>query len=260
MKNIIEKKPTFDLTRSGHALAAVGQEFPLELIRSDPRTALITLAFLFSNSNAMRCHSFGLATSQLAMFAAAPFASIDAKHYEELRKSVNSYRDYCLQLQKEMGQLSTQNQCRSIDQADGFAENRWQFDPQASGVATPSEYDHMIYLLTFVLSASERAYELEQVTRSVQKQLSTKNRSASTYNRGNVFEIVVPETSDQIRTEVVDLLETAGWAPEQLSESVFQVRGRCHAGFNSRRHRSNCGAVATLSRKILADGESVSQK
>ncbi len=164
MKNIFAKKPTFDLKRSGHALAAIGQEFPLELIETDPRTALITLAFMFSNSSAMRCQEFGMATSQLALFAAQPFAGIDADHYHELRKLVTDYRNYCLQLDGE----KTVHVKKSLDQADGFADDSVTVVAQAdknSDNETLSDYQRMIRMLTFILTSSEAVYELEQVTR-----------------------------------------------------------------------------------------------
>jgi hypothetical protein len=144
-------KPTFILNRSGHLLDAIGKDFPLALIKSDPRTALITLAFMFSNNDPMRCDNFGLAATQLALFAAAPHAGITSTVYEQLKTTVESYRDYCRQLQateqdtegyEDMVQLlsfildeaSAENEKQSIepsvrpskiesspfDQADGF--------------------------------------------------------------------------------------------------------------------------------------------
>lgn len=238
MKNISAKKPIFDLKRSSHALAAIGQEFPLALIETDPRTALITLAFMFSNSAAMRCHQFGLATSQLALFAAQPFAGIDAEIYHELRKHVTDYRDYCLQLDGENAQgRSTFHVKKSLDQADGFAEDSTTvidpFDTDSDN-ETLSDYQRMIVMLTFILTSSEAVYELEQVTRSVQKQLHTKSRPSNNSRSGNVFQIELPETTADVRAEVVALLEAGGWAPERLSDSVLEVRGRRNAGLDER--------------------------
>lgn len=270
MKNITTKKPVFDLSRSGHALAAIGQEFPLQLIDADPRTALITLAFLFSNSNALRCQNYGLATSQLALFAAAPFAGIDAEHYQELRRVVAEYRNYCLQLDGEAQRHSDVHVNTSIDQADGFADDaqtvgksKADSDAQALGQSQAesdahiiSDFQRMICMLTFILTASEAVYELEAVKRSVQKQLRTKSRPSSNSRRSNVFAIELPETTASVRAEVIALLEAAGWAPERLSDSVFEVRGRRNAGLEVERQKSNGADTATT----LAGGEPDGQK
>lgn len=260
MKNIFAKKPTFDLTRSGHALAAIGEDFPLELIETDPRTALITLAFLFSNNTPMRCENYGLATTQLALFAAQPFAGIDADHYHALRTVVLEYRNYCLQLDGEsaQGRNTTVHVGQSLDQADGFAcDSQTVVDQLAEEPVSErlSDYQRMVSMLTFILTAAERVYELEQVKRSVQKQLHTKSDPSNNSRRGNVFQIELPETTAEIRSEVIALLEAAGWAPERLSDSVFEVRGRRNAGVDVESQKTNADAATTR-----AGGEPDGQK
>lgn len=228
MKNNFAKQPVFDLSRSGHALAAIGGEFPLELIQSNPRTALITLALLFSNSNPMRCENFGLATTQLALFAAVPFADMNAKHYDQLRETVNEYRDYCLQLleQEAMSGSSTtaDSPSRSMDQADGFAVENSQLDDQ-DDFDIISGYDRMVTILTFILATAETMYELQVVKRSVAKQLKTKNQPSNNSRAGNVFRIELPETSKRVTAGVMELLRQGGWHPELLAQSVIEVSG-----------------------------------
>ncbi len=270
MKNITAKKPIFNLTRSNHALAAIGQEFPLQLIETDPRTALITLAFMFSNGNTMRCQQFGVATSQLAIFAAQPFAGIDADHYQLLRKRVTDYCNYCVQLDGENAKASSAvHTSESQDQADGFANDSQPAVATSENVASDnarsendsdaeiSDYQRMIRMLTFILTTAEAVFELEQVKRSVQKQLHTKSRPSSNARRGNVFQIELPETTATTRAEVIALLETAGWAPERLSDSVFEVRGRRNAGFDGVERQKPNGTDST---KTLAGGEPDSDK
>ncbi|CAN5525781.1 hypothetical protein BH10CYA1_BH10CYA1_32320 [soil metagenome] len=227
-----QQQPVFDLSRSGHALAAIGAEFPLELIQSDPRTALITLALLFSNSNPMRCENFGLASTQLALFAAAPHAGIDAKHYDQLRKTVNEYRDYCLQLLEQeaiVGSMvaGSQNLSTSIDQADGFADENPQLNDQED-IDIICGYDRMVTMLTFILAAAEAIYELQVVRRSVAKQLKTKNQPSNNSRAGNVFLLELPETSKTVTASVMELLKEAGWHPVQLGQFVIEVRGNNH--------------------------------
>ncbi len=101
MNKITTTKPTFNLNRSTEALGVIGEEFPLELIEDDSRTALLTLAFMFSNGSAMRCDQFGLATTQLALYAAAPFAQTSVGDYDALRATVAEYHGYCVSLAQE---------------------------------------------------------------------------------------------------------------------------------------------------------------
>jgi hypothetical protein len=231
--NFAQQQPVFDLSRSGHALAAIGGEFPLELIQSSPRTALITLALLFSNSNPMRCENFGLATTQLALFAAAPFANMNAKHYEQIRETVTEYRDYCLQM-LEQEPLSgsnmvagSHNLSTSIDQADGFANENDQFEDDEE-IDIISGYDRMVTMLTFILSAAETIYGLQVVKRSVAKQLKTKNQPSKNSRAGNVFRIELPETTKKITDAVMELLRQSGWHPQQLAQFVIEVRDDNH--------------------------------
>lgn len=117
-------KAFLNLNRHGDMMDVIGSDFPLELMQSNHRTALITLAMLFSNNLPQCVHVYGLAASQLAMFAAQPHGVLPKSDYDRLRFDVDQYRNY-------------------------FVE--------ADAGEPEKGYDRMAHFLSFILDEAEKA-------------------------------------------------------------------------------------------------------
>lgn len=98
--NNLFNAPVFDFNRS-RSLSPLDAQLEPELFEDEANTALLTLAFLLSSDNPMKCDRFGLAASQLAMFAAGPHAVLAKSHYLHLQRTVDEYKQYCEQLSLE---------------------------------------------------------------------------------------------------------------------------------------------------------------